>query len=414
MRFFRIMLVALLAVFPMTVASQNTANLTFSHDGLSDDMSGVFTASINAFSSAAWPFGQVGTTIKIVCVDRNHFIPNGAAWNSRVNYLSNANYRTMRHGHYADAEARYKKVAYIHNKILNTPVQSRQPLYNMINFLVGLRTDVSPIDPALLFEVNTWYEAGAHGINWSEVAVFTDVNTPLVFSSATGTLMPPLGGFQEVMAFARPQYPSLFAWRKGQQLLIVPPSNLKIDGLKESQTAAFQAYARTSTGAPVAAPLVTWSLVAAGATIQSTTNVSAVVATAALLTGKTTAKLVGTWSTRSGVFRDSVVFPLIATSTTLPWQPRQQVLTILSDTTTLSYDSKVVLTTYTRTSAGVLVSNPKITYTVSNPLVKLNFLSNQSVQLIMPMQQIPQFTVWAEWKTSSGALTSQTVFTPKY
>jgi hypothetical protein len=198
-------------------------------------------------------------------------------------------------------------------------------------------------------------------------------------------------------------------------LLVLGPANIST-GLRESQTAVFQAYARTSAGVPVAAPLVTWTLVGTGINIQSTTNVSAVLATAATLTGQTTAKLVGTWTTRSGVFRDSVLFPVVATSTTLPWQPRQQVLTLVSDTAKLTYNSKVVLTTYTRTSQGVPVNNPKITYTVSNPLVRLNPLSNQSVQLVMPAQQLgdQQITVWAEWKTSSGALTSQTVFTTRY
>lgn len=411
MKLLRIALVALLAVFPLTVPAQNTANLTFRQNGTGDDFAGWFTATINSFSSPAWPFGQVGTTIRIVCVDRDNFITDGTIWNVRVNYLSNPNYKSMRRGYYPDAEARYKKAAYIYTKIPNTAVADRAPLYNMINFLVGLRSGVAPLDTALLTEVNTWYNAGAYGINWSEVAVLTDINTAL---TAIGDTIPAQGGAQEFMAFARPQTPSLLPWKKGQQLLIVAPTNLTTTGLRESQTAAFQAYARTSAGVPVAAPLVTWNLVASGASIQSTTNVSAVVGTAATLTGQTTAKLVGTWSTRSGVFRDSVLFPIIATSTTLPWQPRQQVLTLVSDTTTLTYNSKVVLTTYTRTSTGVLVSAPKITYTVSNPLVKLNLLNNQSVQLVMPAQQVPQFTVWAEWKTSSGALTSQTVFTPKY
>jgi len=411
MKLLRIFALALLAVFPLNLSAQNTANLTFRQSGPNDDFAGLFTATINSFNSPAWPFGQVGTTIRIVCVDRDNFITEGTVWNVRVNYLANADYKTMRRGYYPDAEARYKKAAYLYWKVLNTPVAERAPLYNMINFLVGLRSGVAPLDTALLTEVNTWFNAGAHGINWAEVAVFTDVQTAL---TAIGDTLPAQGGAQEFMAFARPQSPSLLPWKRGQQLLIVAPQGLTTTGLRESQTAAFQAYARTSSGVPVAAPLVTWNLVAAGATIQSTTNVSAVVASAATLTGQSTAKLVGTWSTRSGIFRDSVTFPIIPTVATLPWQPRQQVLTLVSDTTSLTVNSKVVLTTYTRTSTGVPVAAPRITYTVSNPLVKLNLLSNQSVQLVMPAQQIPQFTVWAEWKTSSGALTSQTVFTPRY
>lgn len=409
MRALKIIALVVLALLPTRSHAQNTANLTFSQASGTDDFAGWYTASINSFSSPAWPFGQVGTTIRIVCVDRDNFISEGAVWNVRVNYLSNPNYKSMRRGYYPDAEARYKKAAYLYSKLPNTAVENRFPLYNMINFFVGLRNGVAPLDTALLTEVNTWYTAGAYGINWSEVAVLTDVQTSL---TAIGDTMPAQGGAQEFMAFARPQTPTLLPWKKGQQLLIAPTT---IAALKESQTAAFQAYARTSTGVPIAAPLVVWTLRSIpDVAIRATTNVSAIVGTNSTLATPSIATLVGAWTTRSGVFRDSVTFSVTPTVYTLPWQPRQQVLTLLSDTTTLTLNSKVVLTTYTRTSQGVVVTNPKITYTTSNPLVKLSTLSNQSVQLVMPTQQIPQFTVWAEWKTSSGALTSQTVFTPKY
>lgn len=411
MKLLRLMFVVLLAVFPMTVSSQNTANLTFHQEGNRNDFAGMFTATINSFNSSAWVFGQVGTSIRLVCVDRDNFITDSTTWNVRVNYLSNPNYKTMRRGYLPDAEARYKKAAYVYSKLLNTSTSHRAPLYNMINFLVGLRSGVAPLDTALLNEVNTWYDAGAYGINWSEVAVLTDVNTAL--TAITDTL-PAQDGVQEFIAFARPQHPTLLSWRMGQQLMIVTPQPLTTVGLRESQSVALAVYARNANGSPFPVPIISWSIVAPNAVLQSTTNVSAVVSTPQVLSGQSTAKVIATWSTKTGTIRDSVIFPIIATSSVLPWKSRQQVLTLVSDTANLTLGSKVVLTTYTRTSSGALVANPKITYTASNPLVKLNVLSNQSVQMILPNIEISQFTVWAEWKTSSGALTSQTVFTPKY
>ena len=89
----------------------------------------------------------------------------------------------------------------------------------------------------------------------------------------------------------------------------------------------------------------------------------------------------------------------------LPWNTNQQLLTIVEP---LTYNSRRLLTTYARTSSGRMVTSPKISYTVSNSLVALRVVSNDTVELIMPSTALPDLfiSVTGTWTTSSGVLSS--------
>lgn len=415
----------LCALLPFgSVQSQgNTANFTFLQNagevGINTNMfeyARMYTARVNTISASQWSFGQVGTILRIMCIDPTNVIGNGFVWNARVNYLSNANYKVMRRGHLPDAESRYKRAAYLFTKLPATTILETTQIANTIYFILGERGFVP--DTTVLKNANAWYASGAAGIDWNQVGVFTDVTTLLV---GIGDTLPPKGGTQEFMSFANRQIPVTLNWVKGKQLLIVADSTKT--PLNENATIKFSGYARTSAGVAVAAPLITWRLSDTTlASLQTLTGSTVLVKAASSLSKTGIEWLVGTWSTKSGIFRDSANFTITPTSAFLPWQPKQQVLTTRSTDADLlpimgGSVNSVVLTTYVRTTAGVVVVNPKIVYTSSSPMLSVVPINNTSAQIVLNIPQnvpaggIPTRTpviITATWKTLSGSLASKT------
>lgn len=145
-------------------------------------------------------------------------------------------------------------------------------------------------------------------------------------------------------------------WKRGQQLLIWP----RPDSLKQSDTVRISALARTSAGVPVTAPGILWSVSSAGVTIRSV-NSNTITMTGMASLG--TVKLLALWSTRSGVFRDSINIRLVSG---LPWKRGQQLLLVLNDTIIRQPGDSIYGRVYARTSAGIPVTNFKINYTLTD------------------------------------------------
>jgi hypothetical protein len=417
-----------LSILPTLVDAQSTANVTFLQDGNYTPPTGpvpinMFLLRINAYTSSQWTFGQTGTTIRILCIDPRNTAGNGMTWNARVNFLSNANYQETRRGHLSDAEVRYKKVAYLYSKLPAMTPQENTNIMNVIYYFLNERVDATVVqDTALINETNTWYRAGAYGIDWSQVAIITD-NSTLI--SVPGDTNPPRGGTQEFISFATKQTPLTLSWTRGKQLLLVADSVKS--PLTERSTVRFTAYARTSSGTPVTTPLVTWELLdSTSARVDALTNKSMMLTVAPTLTKEVNEVLVGSWTTRSGVFKDTVSLRFTPMNYLLPWQPRQQVLVTKSTDQDLfvnanpmntSLTTNLLLTGYARTSSGVPVTNPRIVYTTTSPFIAIRSINNTTAQVTVVKSPTEPYTmnstnrfpveVTATWNTSSGPLSTK-------
>lgn len=367
-----------------------------------------YAARVIGVSSTVWPFAPVGSLTNLLCVDKPNAVGYNAVWTSRVNFLSNANYKSMRYGHFADAEARYKKVAYLYNKIPTATEEQKDDLYDAIYVTMGqykladIDTPYLAMVQAVLNEANRWYTAGAYGFNWADAAVLTDTLTS--FLSATDTA-PAAKGTQEFMLLAKPQFPVIPVWRTGQRVSVFPyvtTANIITDG----QRWTFTAYARTSTGTPVVSPAFTWTLRSNGdVSIASSNSSSLTIVAKSVVNQLSTARVIASWSTLSGTFRDSVTFSVRPFAYTLPWQPNQQVLIYPKDTLTLRNNSTKTLVAYARSSTGVIVSNPKITFSSTVPGVRFTTLTSSSVQMLVSgIATEMNIPVTASWVTSSGTL----------
>ena len=410
--------------------SSGTVNVTFLQDGggstpfnPSMEASKMYALRVNSVNSTRWALGQPGSLIRVMCIDPKHTVGGGMTWNARITFLSDTGYSGTRRGHNADAMARYKKVSYLYTKLPALLPADNVKISNTIYYILGENyAPYSMPDSNLVNEVNAWYRGGAMGIDWNQIAILTDELTAYV---GMGDTIPPAGGTQEFITFAVKQTPVTLPWVRGQQVIIMADSTKT--PLTEGTTMKLTAYARTSAGVPVAAPLITWVVRdSMNLSSEPQNNTSTVVRAASALTRPSVEWVFASWSTRSGVFRDSVPITLSPVSFTLPWQPRQQVLTVRSNTGDLvagGTSSTTMLTTYVRTSAGVPVANPKIVYTSNSPTLKVIQINNTTAQIVMVSSALlggpgnyngnvnnstQTGVITATWKTLSGTLTSTT------
>lgn len=407
----------------LSAQSEPSVNVTFTNDvsqypsGPSLDASKMYLLRINSINSVQWPFGQQGTTIRVMCVDPRNSVSPNMTWDARVNFLSSANYFSTRRGYLPDAEARYKKAAYLFTRLPAQTPELSAKITSTIYYFLNERLDAYMLpDTNMVNEVNAWYAAGAYGIDWTQVVLLTDKNTAYTIPGDT-TL--PRGGTQEFIAFANKQTPVTLNWVRGKQVLIVADSAKT--PLVENSVIKFNAYARTSAGVPVTMPLITWNLLdSSSATLEVLSNKSVLLKVNPTISKEVTELLTASWSTRSGVFKDTIPVQIIPINFTLPWQPRQQVLTLKSSDVDLSTspnpNTSVTLTSYARTSAGVAVANPKIVYSTTSTLVTIRQVNNTIAQVsVVPVAfsgqqmatRIP-VVIDATWNTSSGPLKSKT------
>jgi len=191
-------------------------------------------------------------------------------------------------------------------------------------------------------------------------------------------------------------------WARGQQLLIWP----RVDSLKQSDTVRIQALARTSAGVPVLAPGILWSVSSTGATIRSV-NSNTITMTGMASLG--TVKLLAIWSTRSGVFKDSINIRLVSG---LPWKRGQQLLLVLNDTIIRQAGDSIYGQVYARTSAGIPVENIRVNYSLTDfGIVSAKTTLTNAITLTAREQyRSNRNLIKVEWVTRSGTFKDSIFF----